>query len=217
MYQCYDNFNRGGGSVHGGMREGAGRKSVGDKKQAVSVYIISEEKKIIENLPFPNCTSFSSRIRKLIKLGINSVNLDLEENNNQITYVDLFSGLGGMRIGFEQALADNGLSGKCVFSSDIKDSAVQAYKNNFGEDSKCDITQINPANLPNFDFLLAGFPCQAFSQAGLGLGFQDTRGTLFFDVAKILLAKKPIGFVLENVEGLVNHDKGRTFTIIKKL
>ena len=201
--------------MHGGVREGAGRKIVEDKKQAVSVYINSEEKELIEDLPLPNCTSFSGRIRELIKLGIDSINLGIEENENQVTYIDLFSGLGGIRIGFEQALADVGLSGKCVFSSDVKESAIKAYKNNFGENPKCDITQINPSNLPNFDFLLAGFPCQAFSQAGLGLGFQDTRGTLFFDVAKILLAKKPIGFVLENVEGLVNHDKGKTFKVIK--
>lgn len=201
--------------MHGGTREGAGRKLAEDKKQAISVYINSEEKEIIEDLPLPNCTSFSSRIRKLIKLGVDSIKLEIQDNKDQITYVDLFSGLGGIRIGFEQALTEKGLSGKCVFSSDIKETAIQAYKDNFGEDSKCDITKINPSNLPNFDFLLAGFPCQAFSQAGLGLGFQDTRGTLFFDVAKILLEKKPIGFVLENVEGLVNHDKGKTFKVIK--
>lgn len=201
--------------MHGGTREGAGRKLVEDKKQAVSVYINSEEKEIIEDLPLPNCTSFSSRIRELIKLGIDSIKLEIQDNKEQITYIDLFSGLGGIRIGFEQALMEKGLSGKCVFSSDIKEPAIKAYKDNFGENSKCDITKINPSNLPNFDFLLAGFPCQAFSQAGLGLGFQDTRGTLFFDVAKILLEKKPIGFVLENVEGLVNHDKGKTFKVIK--
>lgn len=201
--------------MHGGIRKGSGRKVIEDKKQAVSVYINDEEKEIIENLPLPNCTSLSGRIRKLIEIGIESLKLDAEENENQIKYIDLFSGLGGIRIGFEQALEDYGLTGKCVFSSDIKEPAIKAYKNYFNEDSKCDITQVNPANIPNFDFLLAGFPCQAFSQAGLGLGFQDTRGTLFFDVAKILLAKKPTGFVLENVEGLVNHDKGRTFKVIK--
>lgn len=214
MYKCY-NVLKGGGLMHGGMREGAGRKHVEDKKQAVSVYINSEEKEIIEDLPLPNCTSFSSRIRELIKLGIDSIKLEIKDNKEQITYIDLFSGLGGIRIGFEQALMEKGLTGKCVFSSDIKEPAIKAYKDNFGEDPKCDITQINPSNLPNFDFLLAGFPCQAFSQAGLGLGFQDARGTLFFDVAKILLEKKPIGFVLENVEGLVNHDKGKTFKVIK--
>lgn len=201
--------------MHGGVREGSGRKMVDNKKQAVSVYIDSKEKNLIEDLPLPNCTSFSSKIRELIKLGITSIKLNIEENEKQITYIDLFSGLGGIRIGFEQALNDSGLIGKCIFSSDIKEAAIRAYKDNFGENPKCDITQINISNLPNFDFLLAGFPCQAFSQAGLRLGFEDTRGTLFFDLAKILDAKKPKGFVLENVEGLVNHDNGKTFKIIK--
>ncbi|EPI61379.1 modification methylase HhaI domain protein [Gardnerella vaginalis JCP8066] len=201
--------------MHGGIREGAGRKTINDKRQAVSVYISSEEKERIESLPLPACSSFSGRVRELMKLGISTVEKNTSRDANQITYIDLFSGLGGIRLGFEEALTDYGLTGKCVFSSDIKESAIAAYKTNFGENPKCDITKINPTNLPNFDFLLAGFPCQAFSQAGLGLGFQDTRGTLFFDVAKILLEKKPIGFVLENVEGLVNHDNGRTFKTIK--
>lgn len=201
--------------MHGGIRDGAGRKIIEDKKQAVSIYLSSEEKEKIEDLPLPECTSFSGRVTKLIDIGIESLQTNLKPDNNEVTFIDLFSGLGGVRIGFEQALIDNGLVGKCVFSSDIKPSAIKAYKHNFGEDPKCDITQINPSNLPNFDFLLAGFPCQSFSQAGLGLGFQDTRGTLFFDIAKILLTKKPIGFVLENVEGLVSHDKGKTFKVIQ--
>ncbi|MDO4831439.1 MAG: DNA (cytosine-5-)-methyltransferase [Clostridia bacterium] len=136
------------------------------------------------------------------------------DEKSEIKYIDLFCGLGGIRIGFEQALSELGLTGKCVFSSDIKPAAIAAYKHNFGENAKCDITKIVPSSIPDFDFLLAGFPCQAFSQAGLGLGFQDARGTLFFDIAKILKAKKPRGFVLENVEGLVAHDKGKTFKVI---
>lgn len=200
--------------MHGGNRAGAGRRIIKDKRQAVSVYINLEERELIESLPLPTCNSMSSRLRELIKLGINMKMLDLEKNIKDVTFVDLFSGLGGIRIGFEQALKEFGLSGKCVFSSDIKESAIKAYQENFGENSKCDITKINPSNLPDFDFLLAGFPCQAFSQAGLGLGFNDTRGTLFFDLANILSVKKPIGFVLENVEGLVNHDKGKTFKVI---
>lgn len=139
---------------------------------------------------------------------------ELNQNSNEIKYIDLFCGLGGIRLGFEQALREKGLVGKCVFSSDIKPAALKAYENYFNEDAKCDITKVQISNIPNFDFLLAGFPCQAFSQAGLGMGFQDTRGTLFFDVAKILMEKKPLGFVLENVEGLVNHDKGKTFKVI---
>lgn len=200
--------------MHGGIRPGAGRKIVKDKKRAVSIYLSSENVDMIEKAPLPNSVSFSQKCRELIDLGLSYLDEDLKTKPNEITYIDLFCGLGGIRIGFEQALKNNGLTGKCVFSSDIKPSAIAAYKQNFGENPSCDITKINPSNLPDFNFLLAGFPCQAFSQAGLGLGFKDTRGTLFFDVAKILMEKKPLGFVLENVEGLVSHDRGKTFKII---
>lgn len=200
--------------MHGGIRDGAGRKIIENKKNPVTIYIDEDEKQIIDELPLPGCQSFSKKCRKLISLGIESIKNDLESNNDEIKFIDLFSGLGGMRIGFEQALREMGLTGKCVFSSDIKKAAILAYSNYFKDSPECDITKINPTQIPNFDFLLAGFPCQAFSQAGLGLGFQDTRGTLFFDVAKILLEKKPKGFILENVEGLVNHDKGKTYKVI---
>ena len=127
-----------------------------------------------------------------------------------IKYIDLFCGLGGIRLGFEAALQSMGLKGQHVFSSEIKQHAVEAYKNNFGDMPKGDITRIEATDIPDFDFLLAGFPCQAFSSAGRRLGFEDTRGTLFFDVARILKEKKPKGFLLENVEGLVSHDNGKT-------
>lgn len=201
--------------MHGGYREGAGRKNDKDKKHPVTIYLNSKDRKFIENSPLPDCNSFSQKCRKLLEMGIDKLESELKRETNEITFIDLFCGLGGIRIGFEQALNEFGLKGKCLFSSDIKPAAIKSYELNFGENPECDITKINPSNLPNFDFLLAGFPCQAFSQAGLGLGFQDTRGTLFFDIAKILLTKKPTGFVLENVEGLVNHDKGRTFKIIR--
>lgn len=201
--------------MHGGHREGSGRKNDQDKKQAVTIYLNSKDRKFIENSPLPYCNSFSQKCRKLLEMGIAKLESELKREANEIAFIDLFCGLGGIRIGFEQSLNKFGLKGKCVFSSDIKRAAIKAYELNFGENPECDITKINPSNLPNFDFLLAGFPCQAFSQAGLGLGFQDIRGTLFFDIAKILLLKKPAGFVLENVEGLVNHDKGRTFRIIR--
>ena len=202
--------------MHGGIREGAGRKTVKNKKYPVTVYLDETERHMIDSIPLPECKSFSKKCRKLITVGMENILNDLESNDNEIRFIDLFCGLGGIRIGFEQALKELGLTGKCVFSSDIKKAAVIAYTNYFGDDSECDITKVNTSQLPNFDFLLAGFPCQAFSQAGLGLGFQDTRGTLFFDVAKILLEKKPKGFVLENVEGLVNHDKWRTYKVILK-
>ncbi|MGE9902894.1 DNA (cytosine-5-)-methyltransferase [Streptococcus alactolyticus] len=200
--------------MHGGTRKGAGRKVNANKKKAVTIYLDDIEIDAIENIPLPTQKNFSQKCRELITIGIKEVANHLEDNEHSVKFIDLFSGLGGIRLGFEQALAEHGLVGKCVFSSDIKPAAIKAYHKNFNHNPKCDITKVSPASIPNFDFLLAGFPCQAFSQAGLGLGFQDTRGTLFFDIAKILMEKKPLGFVLENVEGLVSHDKGKTFKVI---
>ena len=123
--------------------------------------------------------------------------------------------MGGMRVGFEDAINKLGMLSECVFSSEIKAHAKAVYQHNFGKDYiHGDITQLNEQEMPNFDFLLAGFPCQAFSSAGKRLGFEDTRGTLFFDVARILKEKMPKGFLLENVEGLVTHDNGKTLQTI---
>lgn len=136
--------------------------------------------------------------------------------SNVIKYIDLFCGMGGLRIGFEDALTELGLIGKCEFSSDIKNTAIKAYNKNFAENLKpTDITKIPVNEIPDFDYLLAGFPCQAFSYAGNRLGFEDTRGTLFFDIARILKEKKPKGFILENVEGLITHDQGKTYKVIE--
>ncbi|MDR0931469.1 MAG: DNA cytosine methyltransferase [Victivallales bacterium] len=139
-----------------------------------------------------------------------------------IKFIDLFAGIGGIRKGFELACAEKNLPSKCVFTSEIKPYAIDVLKQNHpGEVIHGDITQIDANDIPDFDFLLAGFPCQAFSAAGKRMGFEDTRGTLFFEVARIIKVKKPFGFVLENVEGLVNHDKdkpndkiGKTLTVI---
>lgn len=132
-------------------------------------------------------------------------------SNNTISFIDLFSGLGGIRIGFEQALAVRGLRGKCVFTSEIKCSAIKALNENFkGENIvPVDITKVTKEDIPDFNVLLGGFPCQAFSSAGLQRGFADTRGTLFFDVQRVLKdhIKSVDGFILENVEGLVTHDR----------
>ena len=128
--------------------------------------------------------------------------------NKKVKFVDLFAGMGGIRKGFELACESMKLESECIFTSEIKPHAVEILKqNNSCEKIHGDITKINEKDIPDFDFLLAGFPCQAFSSAGKRLGFLDTRGTLYFEVERILKEKKPKGFILENVEGLVTHDR----------
>lgn len=127
-------------------------------------------------------------------------------------YVSLFSGIGG----FEQAL--NKLGGVCVMASEIDKFANQAYEVLYGHKTVGDVTKIEAADVPDHDLLVGGFPCQAFSVAGKRLGFEDTRGTLFFEVARIASEKQPNALLLENVKGLISHDKGKTLdTIIQTL
>lgn len=123
-------------------------------------------------------------------------------------FIDLFAGVGGFRIAMQN------LGGKCVFSSELDKYAKKSYELNFGEVPFGDITRINENHVPEHDILCAGFPCQAFSIAGKRKGFEETRGTLFFDVARILKEKRPKAFFLENVKGLTNHDKGNTLKTI---
>lgn len=129
---------------------------------------------------------------------------------NNFTFIDLFAGIGGMRIPFENK------GGTCVFSSEWDKHAQQTYTYNFGETPAGDITKINESNIPDHDILLAGFPCQPFSIIGDKHGFTDTRGTLFFDIARILKYKQPKAFLLENVKQLLTHDKSQTFKIIQE-
>lgn len=128
--------------------------------------------------------------------------------DNATTFIDLFCGMGGFRIAFESQGC------KCVYSSDIDEYVCRTYELNFGIFPKSDITKVSSTDIPDFDILCAGFPCQPFSVAGKRLGFADTRGTLFFDVARILNDKKPTAFILENVKGIVNHDGGKTLSVI---
>ena len=122
--------------------------------------------------------------------------------------IDLFAGIGGIRLGFEEHGCET------VFSSEWDKYAQSMYEANFGEKPFGDINLIDPEDIPEHDILLAGFPCQPFSIAGKGLGFSDTRGTLFFNIEAILEAKKPKAFLLENVKRLTTHDNGQTFGVI---
>lgn len=132
----------------------------------------------------------------------------------KIKFIDLFCGIGGFHYAIEDAAERLGFEAECVFASDIDKDASKAYKENFGIDSHCDITKVDAKDIPKHDILLAGFPCQAFSIIGARRGFDDTRGTLFFDIARILKEKQPKGFVLENVKQLKGHDGGRTLKVI---
>lgn len=123
-------------------------------------------------------------------------------------FIDLFAGIGGIRIPFQE------LGGSCVFSSEWDKFAQKTYNVNFGEMPSGDITQIESSSIPDFDILLGGFPCQPFSSAGLKKGFADTRGTLFFEIERIMRDKRPKAFLLENVKQLQTHDKGRTLKVI---
>ena len=131
-----------------------------------------------------------------------------KQGRPKFTFVDLFAGIGGFRIAAES------LGGKCVFSSEWDKQSQATYWVNFGEIPQGDITKIDERIIPDHNILFAGFPCQAFSISGKRGGFADTRGTLFFDVARIIKAKHPEMFLLENVKNLVRHDEGRTLSII---
>ena len=131
-------------------------------------------------------------------------------------YLSLFSGIGGFEKGIENSKYNEEL--KCIGFSEVDKYATSIYKRHFPKHRELgDVTKIRTEDLPEFEFLVGGFPCQAFSIAGKRRGFDDTRGTLFFEIARVLKDKKPKYFLLENVKGLLSHDKGRTFQTILKV
>ena len=160
------------------------------------------------------------KISDALSVDIDKVFFDIK-NSAEVSYpkpikfIDLFCGIGGFRYASDIAFKKLGLEGKCVFSSDIDKYAQEAYEANFGERPAGDITKVEAKSIPDFDVLFGGFPCQAFSICGLMKGFEDnTRGTLFFDIARIIKEKQPQAFVLENVKNLVSHDNGKTMQTI---
>ncbi len=143
------------------------------------------------------------------------VERDAAAPDSIVRFIDLFAGMGGTRLGFEQACDDKNYRCRCVFTSEIKEFAVNSYRENFADNEiHGDITQIDPKSIPTFDYLLAGFPCQPFSSAGKRNGFLDERGGFFFTIHNILSIKKPQGFLLENVDALATHNNGSTLQIM---
>lgn len=154
-----------------------------------------------------------------IRQLINQRNREKNKRKCKFTFIDLFAGIGGMRLAYES------IGGKCVYSSEWDRYCQQTYFANFGDQPEGDITKVNENDIPDHDVLVAGFPCQPFSIAGVSkknslgraTGFEDkTQGTLFFDVCRIIKAKRPKAFMLENVKNLTSHDHGNTFKVIKE-
>jgi DNA (cytosine-5)-methyltransferase 1 len=149
---------------------------------------------------------------KMCKQQYFNFNIEKERKDNTLRVIDLFAGIGGIRQGFQNVFNDL----EVVFSSEIDKFAQQSYYTNYGEVPAGDITKVDETEIPEHDIILAGFPCQAFSIAGHRKGFDDTRGTLFFDVARIAKYHKPKIIFLENVKGFKNHDKGNTYKVVKE-
>ncbi|HHS99882.1 MAG TPA: DNA (cytosine-5-)-methyltransferase [Thiomicrospira sp.] len=148
-----------------------------------------------------------AKLKQIIELP-ETMPFKQQKIDKEFKFIDLFAGIGGIRLPFQE------IGGECVFTSEWDKFAQKTYAANFGEVPYGDITQIAASNIPDHDLLLAGFPCQAFSQAGLKQGFNDTRGTLFFEIQRILAEKRPKAFLLENVKQLKGHDKGGTLSLI---
>lgn len=162
-----------------------------------------------EHKPSPKKWEDIQGVEKQLKNALNNAPFRYEHDLlGQFSFIDLFAGIGGIRLPFQK------LGGRCVFTSEWDKFAQKTYLANYGEMPHGDITQISAADMPSHDILLGGFPCQSFSQAGLKKGFSDTRGTMFFEIQRILAEKRPKAFLLENVKQLRGHDKGRTLKTI---
>ena len=175
-------------------------------------------------MPVPSAAGWLNNQFLLIMHSVCNSLLPLElplADDAPFTFIDLFAGIGGIRMAFE------GMGGRCVFTSEWDSYAQKTYAENYpgGHPINGDITQVDATDIPDHDVLLAGFPCQPFSIAGVSKknalgrahGFAcETQGTLFFDVARIIEAKQPRAFLLENVKNLISHDKGRTFDVIRR-
>ena len=186
-----------------------------EKQQRLNITYAELARKI--NIPVSTLLSWANDNNKPTKEQLQAI-LDLPVStpfrnpiDAKYNLIDLFAGIGGIRLGFQQTGKT-----KTVFSSEIDKFAKQTYFANFGDEPAGDITQIDAKDIPDHDILVGGFPCQPFSQAGKRLGLDDTRGTLFFEIARILQEKQPASFLLENVKGLKTNDNGRTFKIILK-
>jgi DNA (cytosine-5)-methyltransferase 1 len=151
-----------------------------------------------------------ARLEEIRKIR-NKAPFKKKSTNFKFKFIDLFAGIGGIRLPFQE------LGGECVFSSEWDKFSQKTYATNFGHLPQGDITKIAASEIPDHDILLGGFPCQAFSQAGLKKGFHDSRGTMFFEIQRILAVKKPKAFLLENVKQLQGHDKGRTLSHILEI
>jgi DNA (cytosine-5)-methyltransferase 1 len=199
--------------LRGGSRSGAGRKVLphNDKRKSRSVYIDDQLYEEIMNLDVDEKLSFSMRCNLLLQQGLTIYEKNEEDRlmDGKLRFIDLFAGIGGIRKGFE----DENTTG--VFSAEWDPHAAKTYEANYGEVPFGDITKIHEKDIPEHDVLLAGFPCQPFSNIGKRQGFaHETQGTLFFDVLRILKWHMPKMFLLENVPGILTIQNGETFKII---
>lgn len=194
-------------------RVGISRRALSSIEKAVSIPSVDIALKIASALNTTVETLFSNETALQIEKIYAPQIIEYKPNNKwaEFSFIDLFAGIGGIRLGFES------VGGKCVFSSEFDEDACKTYEANFGEHPAGDITKINAEDIPDFDILLGGFPCQAFSIIGKKEGFaNETCGTLFFDIERILRVKRPPAFMLENVRNLVAHDNGNTFRVIRE-